>query len=68
MRPCERKGCTFPATHRVKFLKNGDRIAVNLCEKHMNDVLLQGLANKPMLRFHIIAVLPFDEPLVNDNE
>lgn len=61
MKPCEHKFCNFPAGYRVKFYKNGELISVNLCEKHMHDCIIQGLAFRNKIRFKIYAIIPFEE-------
>lgn len=61
MKPCEHKSCTFPAEYRVKFYKNDELIAVNLCDKHMHDCIIQGLAFRYKLKFKIKAIIPIEE-------
>ena len=61
MKPCEHKSCNFSAKYRVKFYKNDESIAVNLCEKHMYDCITQGLAYRHRVKFKIYAIIPFEE-------
>lgn len=61
MKLCERKSCNHPAEYRVKFYKNGELISVSLCDKHMHDLITQGLAYRYKIKFKIKAVIPFEE-------
>lgn len=61
MKECEHKLCYHPAGYRVKFYKNDELIAVNLCEKHMHDCITQGLAYRHRVKFKIYAIIPFEE-------
>ena len=58
---CEHKNCYVNATHRCKFKKGDDIFAMNLCEVHMTDLLINGLAYRHRLRFKVISIIPFEE-------
>ena len=65
MKMCNHTNCKEFATHRITFSNkycNGLNTCVqNLCYKHMESILIDGLAYRKQTEFRVESILPIDD-------
>lgn len=66
MKMCNHANCKEAATHRIAFSNKycdelNTCIQKNLCYKHMENILIEGLAYRKQTEFKVEAILPIED-------